>query len=108
MDTYLRVAAENGLNGFTIWRTREGAWQANSRYDGSDGFRVIVGADIVKASKGALVMGRHELFPAWSGFGEDGPVGIEFKELIAAIGRNWRARQALEEARAPKDEDTEL
>lgn len=109
LDNYLRIAAENGLNGFTIWRTREGTWQANSRYDGSDGFTVITGGEVIHASKTALVGGKRGNFPDWTGFGEDGPVGIEFKKLIEAIGRNWRARQALEAAAtAPEEEDDEL
>lgn len=106
LDNYLRIASENGLDGFTIWKVKDG-WQANSRFGASNGFSVVVGGDIVQAGKASLTSGRHSMFPDWTGFGLDGPVGIEFKALIEAIGRNWRARRALEEA-APGPTDDEL
>lgn len=95
LDRYLRIAAERtDLDGLTLWRTRNGQWQANTRFGKSDGFTVIAGGDPIMALKAALVSGskQRDLFPDYVGFGEDGPVGIEMKRLIEALARNLRAR----------------
>lgn len=97
LEAYLLAAIERtGLNGLTLWRTREG-WQANARRDGSDGFTVRVHEDPIEACKQALVGGVEARFPERIGFGEDGPVSPAMKRLLQAVQNNVAARESLHE-----------
>lgn len=107
LEAYIMAGIERaGLNGLTLWRTREG-WQAAARRDGSDGFSVSTGKDPVDALKASIVAWNFGAFPERAGFGSDGPLGNEFKRLIAATARLMRALAAFEPA-TPEPEDEEL
>jgi hypothetical protein len=95
LENYIRIAAERAdLDGLTLWRTRDGKWQASARPRTTSGFSVVTGGDPILAMKTALVQASKspEMFQDFIGFGADGPVGIEWKRLLEALYRNLRAR----------------
>lgn len=96
LDEYIVAAIKRvGLNGLTLWRTRNG-WQASVRKDGSDGFSIAIDEDPVKAIRVALIGFQTEAFPEARGFGEDGPVSDTTKRLYLAFKRNVMSRATAE------------